>query len=78
MNLSYQQIQKIISDVEIEQSIVKSHITELNKQIREQRKRLSFLNLKKKVYNEFLQNSKVDFTGCNLSDDDIDDIMFIL
>ena len=78
MNLSYQQIQKIISDVEIEQSIVKSHITELNKQIRDQRKRLTFLNLKKKIYNEFLQKSKVDFTGCNLSDDDNDDIMSLL
>ena len=78
MNLSYQQIQKIISDVEIEQSLVKSHITDLTKRIREERKRLSFLNLKHKVYNELLQNSKVDFRDNYLTDDDIDDISSVL
>lgn len=78
MNLSYQQIQKIVRDVEIEQSLVKSHITDLTKKLREKRKRLSFLNLKHKVYNELLQKSELDFTGCNLTDDDIDDISSVL
>lgn len=78
MNLSYQQIQKIIRDVEIEQSLVKSHITDLTKRIREERKRLSFLNLKHKVYNELLQKSKVDFRDNYLTDDDIDDISSVL
>lgn len=74
MHLSYQQIQKIIRDVEIEQSIIKSHILDLSKKMREERKRLSFLNLKHKVYNELLQKSKVDFSDNYLTDDDVDDI----
>lgn len=78
MNLSYQQIKKILDDIEIESSLVISEISHINKRIRDKRKRLNFLNLKKKIYNEFLKESKVDFTDNFLTDDDVDDISSIM
>ena len=78
MNLSYQQIQKILDDISNEESLVKYEVNNTNKKLRSLRKRLSFLKSKKKVYNVLLKKSKVDFSGCNLTDSDVDRISSIL
>lgn len=78
MTLSYQQIQKILEDIEIESSLLISEISHINKRIRDKINRLRFLNLKKRIYNEFLKESKVDFTDNFLTDADVDDISSVL
>lgn len=70
-NLTYQQIQKIIDDCT---QMIDFYNTEINirtKQIYNTRKQLSLYKRKKQIYETFLKESKIDFTGSldNLVDD---------
>ncbi len=74
-DLTYQQIQKIIDDCS---QMIDFYNTEINiriKQIYNIRKQLTLYKRKKQIYETFLKESKIDFTG-NLDNlvDDIPDI----
>ena len=78
MNLTYQQIAKILEDCEIEKSIYHCQIVDLNKRLKKIKKKYQFINLKIKVYNELKKKSSIDFS-CDLpSPDAVDDIASIL
>ena len=61
--MTYQQIQKIIHDCDDMIDLYNQEINLRSKQIYNTRKQLSLFQRKKKIYEDFLKQSKVDFTG---------------
>ena len=61
--MTYQQIQKIINDCDDMIELFNREINLRSQQIYNTRKQLSLYQRKKKIYEDFLKASKVDFTS---------------
>lgn len=69
-NLTYQQIQKVINDCTELIDLYNTEINILSNRINNIRKNLYLFKRKKKIYEKFLKESKVDFTSdCDFLDD---------
>lgn len=73
--MSYQQIQKIINDCDEMIEVCNIKINVRSQQISKARKVKSLYQRKKKIYEDLLKASKVDFSG--LIDSVVDDISSI-